>query len=245
MHCAILNDPAGLLRARRAAWDGYVGATRNVVDAANTVGAHVVLDLHRLGLRRHAGRRDRRRAAQPDQRLRLPEGRQRARRARARTSAARWRGSPASRACTGRGPDAPRAQDAGFGYLVAVAGRRAARRAAVHGVGGPDINMIATPTLATDAAELMWRLRRARAHRHLPLLRRRVGAPRQARAPRRGRVRARRRPAAHRPPRSRRCSRAAASRTTRASTRGRPPRRWASSCPASTRCSRASASSWR
>jgi dTDP-4-dehydrorhamnose reductase len=33
VHCAILNDPAGLLHARRAAWEGYVGATRSVVDA--------------------------------------------------------------------------------------------------------------------------------------------------------------------------------------------------------------------
>ena len=43
VHCAILNDPVALERDRRAAWDGYVGATRNVVDAANAVGAHVVL----------------------------------------------------------------------------------------------------------------------------------------------------------------------------------------------------------
>jgi dTDP-4-dehydrorhamnose reductase len=41
VHCAILNDPVALERDRRAAWAGYVGATRNVVDAAN--GAHVVL----------------------------------------------------------------------------------------------------------------------------------------------------------------------------------------------------------
>jgi len=43
VHCAILNDPVALPHDRRAAWAGYVGATRNVVDAANAVGAHVVL----------------------------------------------------------------------------------------------------------------------------------------------------------------------------------------------------------
>ena len=43
VHAAIWNDPAGLLADRRRAWDGYVGATRNVVDAANATGAHVVL----------------------------------------------------------------------------------------------------------------------------------------------------------------------------------------------------------
>src|SRR4051795_2477227 len=43
VHTAIWNDFAGLTRERRRAWDSYVGATRNVVDAANAVGAHVVL----------------------------------------------------------------------------------------------------------------------------------------------------------------------------------------------------------
>ena len=38
------NDPAATGCATGArAWDGYVGATRNVVDAANAAGAHVVL----------------------------------------------------------------------------------------------------------------------------------------------------------------------------------------------------------
>jgi dTDP-4-dehydrorhamnose reductase len=43
VHAAIWNDPAGLTADRRRAWDGYVGATRNVVDAANGAGAQVVL----------------------------------------------------------------------------------------------------------------------------------------------------------------------------------------------------------
>src|SRR4051794_9444332 len=43
VHAAIWNEPAGLLSDRRRAWAGYVGATRNVVDAANAAGAHVVL----------------------------------------------------------------------------------------------------------------------------------------------------------------------------------------------------------
>ena len=41
MHCAILNDLTDLAANRRAAWDGYVGATRNVVEAAGD--AQVVL----------------------------------------------------------------------------------------------------------------------------------------------------------------------------------------------------------
>src|SRR5438067_12989120 len=43
VHCAILNDFDRLYRDRRAGWDAYVGATRNVVDGANAVGAKVVL----------------------------------------------------------------------------------------------------------------------------------------------------------------------------------------------------------
>ncbi len=43
VHAAIWNDPGMLRRDWRRAWDAYVGATRNVVAAANAVGAQVVL----------------------------------------------------------------------------------------------------------------------------------------------------------------------------------------------------------
>jgi dTDP-4-dehydrorhamnose reductase len=54
-------------------------------------------------------------------------------------------------------PSAPRAQDAGFGYFVVslVDALRAGERFAVWD--GPGINRLATPTLATDAGELIWR----------------------------------------------------------------------------------------
>jgi dTDP-4-dehydrorhamnose reductase len=54
-------------------------------------------------------------------------------------------------------PNAPRTQDAGFGYLVGslVDALRAGRRFTVWD--GPGLNRLATPTLATDAAELVWR----------------------------------------------------------------------------------------
>lgn len=41
VHLAILNDFHGIYRDRRAAYDDYVGLTRRVVQAANTVGAIV------------------------------------------------------------------------------------------------------------------------------------------------------------------------------------------------------------
>ena len=43
VHAAIWNDPNALLSDRRRARDAYVGATRNVVGAANAVDARVVL----------------------------------------------------------------------------------------------------------------------------------------------------------------------------------------------------------
>ncbi|MBV9603483.1 MAG: sugar nucleotide-binding protein, partial [Solirubrobacterales bacterium] len=43
VHAAIWNDPVRLLTDRRRARAAYVGATRNVVAAANAVDAHVVL----------------------------------------------------------------------------------------------------------------------------------------------------------------------------------------------------------
>jgi dTDP-4-dehydrorhamnose reductase len=54
-------------------------------------------------------------------------------------------------------PQLPRQQDAGFGYLCAslVHTLREGQRFTVWE--SPDINCIATPTLASDAAELVWR----------------------------------------------------------------------------------------
>jgi dTDP-4-dehydrorhamnose reductase len=54
-------------------------------------------------------------------------------------------------------PQTPREQDAGFGYLAAsiVDALRAGRPFTVWRDGR--INTVATPTLASDAAELMWR----------------------------------------------------------------------------------------
>jgi dTDP-4-dehydrorhamnose reductase len=69
--------------------------------------------------------------------------------------------SAAHESSAGSGPPAgapPREQDAGFGYFVAALVQRL-RKGERFGVWESDrINMVATPTLATDAAELMWRI---------------------------------------------------------------------------------------
>ena len=156
VHAAIWNDPAGLRSDRRRAWDAYVGGTRHVVAAANAIDAHVVLvstDWVFDGTQGPAGE-----SAPPNpintygflkacSELIVTE-------------------------CAGRGtiariagvqgvhrarPSAPRAQDAGFGYLVVslVDALRAGERFTLWD--GPGLNRLATPTLASDAAELVRR----------------------------------------------------------------------------------------
>ena len=72
----------------------------------------------------------------------------------------------------------PRRQDAGFGYLVASIAD-ALRAGQPFTVWESDaINTVATPTLATDAAELVHAICRARADGHVPLRRRRGRRPR-------------------------------------------------------------------
>jgi dTDP-4-dehydrorhamnose reductase len=156
VHAAIWNDPAGLRRDRVRAWASYVGATRNVVDAANAAGAHVVLvstdwvfdgtqgpaaedappaPVNTYGFLKAASE------------LVVTERAERGTVARvAGVQGVHW-----------ARPQTPRAQDAGFGYLVAsiVDALRAGRPFTVWR--GAGINAVATPTLATDAGDLVWR----------------------------------------------------------------------------------------
>ena len=154
VHAAILNDPAAMAADKAAAWAAYVGATRHVADAANASGAHVVLvstDWVFDGTQGPA-----REDAPPNpvnqygflkaaSELVLLERAERGTVARV----AGVQGIHRAR------PRAPRAQDHGFGYLVAslVEALRADRPFTVWE--SPAINTLATPTLATGAAELI------------------------------------------------------------------------------------------
>jgi dTDP-4-dehydrorhamnose reductase len=156
VHAAIWNAFADLERDRPRAWAAYVAATRNVVDAANATGIPVVListDWVFDGTQGPAAE-----DAPPNpvnaygflkaaSELVVTE---RARRGIVARIAA-VQGVHRAR------PSAPRAQDAGFGYFVAalVDTLRAGRRFTVWD--GPGLNALATPTLATDAGELIWR----------------------------------------------------------------------------------------
>ena len=155
VHCAILNDFGALYADRRAGWDAYVGATRNLVDAANDVGARVVLvstDWVFDGTQGGASE------VTPPNPINL-YGFLKAASELVVTERAE-RGSVARIAAVQGWPSGalPREQDAGFGYFVSalVERLRAGERFGVWE--GHDINMVATPTLASDAAELMWRI---------------------------------------------------------------------------------------
>jgi dTDP-4-dehydrorhamnose reductase len=156
VHAAIWNDPAGLRSDRRRAWRSYVGATRNVVAAANAIDAHVVListDWVFDGSQGPAGE------VEPPNPINAYGFLKACSELVAQESAAR---GTIARIAGVQGvhrarPETPRVQDAGFGYLVMslVDALRAGERFAVWD--GEGINRLATPTLATDAAGLIWR----------------------------------------------------------------------------------------
>jgi dTDP-4-dehydrorhamnose reductase len=155
VHAAILNDFRRLYGDRREAWEHYVGATRNVVDAANASGARVVLlstdwvfdgtqggatettppnPINLYGFLKAASELVVQQRAEHGAVARVSG-----------VNGVHW-----------ARPEAPRRQDAGFGYFVLslVDAVRAGERFTVWE--SPDINMVATPTLASDAAELIW-----------------------------------------------------------------------------------------
>jgi dTDP-4-dehydrorhamnose reductase len=156
VHSAIWNAFAELTRDRRRAWDSYIGATRHLVDAANAIGARVVLmstDWVFDGTQGPAAEDEPPNPINPYGFLKAASELVVTERAE-RGTVARIAGVQGIH--WGR-PEAPRAQDAGFGYFVAslVDALRAGQRFEVWD--DPRLNTRATPTLASDAAELIWR----------------------------------------------------------------------------------------
>jgi dTDP-4-dehydrorhamnose reductase len=154
VHAAILNDFGRLYRERRLAWDAYVGATRHVVDAANAVRALAVLvstDWVFDGTRPGATEDEPPHPVNLYGFLKAASELVVAERA-ARGAVARVGGVQGVHWAR---PATPRRQDAGFGYLVASIADtlRAGQPFTVWE--SDSINCIATPTLATDAADMV------------------------------------------------------------------------------------------
>jgi dTDP-4-dehydrorhamnose reductase len=156
VHAAIWNDPQALISRRHRAWEAYVGATRNVVDAANAVDARVVLvstDWVFDGTRGPVRESDPPNPVNPygflkaASELVVTERAERGTVARIAAVQGVHRG----------GGGVPRAQDAGFGYLVASMVECLRARQVFTVWDGDGLNRRATPTLASDAAELIWR----------------------------------------------------------------------------------------
>ena len=152
VHCAIMNDWAKMHADRQAAWDSYVGATRNYAEAAADVGVPMclistdwVFDGTQSGATEDT----------PPNPINL-YGYLKA------TSelVALERGASVARVMGVNGthwarPTTPRAQDPGFGYFVAslVDALEAGRPFTVWE--GDDINGIASPSLAAHCGEVV------------------------------------------------------------------------------------------
>lgn len=152
VHCAIMNDLAGMYANRRAGWDAYVEATRSTLAAAQAVDAAYVFistdwvfdgtqggadestppnPINLYGMYKFAGE------------LITIEGG---------GAVARLSGVNGLHRCR---PESPRGQDPGFGYFVASI-------ADTLRIGKPftvwesdKINMLATPSLASESAEMI------------------------------------------------------------------------------------------
>jgi dTDP-4-dehydrorhamnose reductase len=150
VHCAILNDLGKLYTHRREAWAAYVGATRNLV----ATGVPLVLvstDWVFDGTQSGAAEDE------PPNPINAYGFLKAASELVVNSNGAVARIAGVQGVHWAR-PETPRRQDAGFGYLAAslVEALRAGRRFTVWE--DPALNSVATPTLASDAAEMIWRI---------------------------------------------------------------------------------------
>ena len=157
IHAAILNDFTTLYANRRLAWDVYVRATRELVDAANLIGATFVFVSTDWVFDGTQSRADEMTAPNPVNYygvLKLMGETVTLERAR-HPIVARIAGVHGVHWSRGVGP---RSQDAGFGHYVGalVDALSAGEHFTVWR--GPDLNEFATPSLASESGEMMLRL---------------------------------------------------------------------------------------
>lgn len=152
VHCAILNDIAALYRDRAAGWEAYVGATRATLDAATAADVPYVListdwvydgtqhladeetppaPVNLYGMYKFAS-----------EMVTLERG----------GAVARVSGVNGLHRCR---PDTPRSQDPGYGYFVASLVDALSRGDSFTVWESDEINMLATPSLASETAEMI------------------------------------------------------------------------------------------
>jgi len=154
VHAAILNDPAGLFADRHRAWGSYVGATRSLADAANEAGALLVTISTDWVFDGRDGGYAEDTPPNPVNFYGVLKAMselvtlERARRA----AVARIAGVMGVHRAR---PVLPRGQDAGFGYFVASLADALERHEPFTVWESDEINVRATPSLASHSARLV------------------------------------------------------------------------------------------
>jgi dTDP-4-dehydrorhamnose reductase len=152
IHCAILNDFGALYRDRHAAWQAYVTATASAAEGARSVDAAFVVVSTDWVFDGTQGGAD---EATPPNPINL-YGVLKV----ASEIVAAERGGAVARISGVNGvhrarPDSPRRQDPGFGYFVASLVDSLRRGDPFTVWEADNINMVATPSLASDSADLI------------------------------------------------------------------------------------------
>jgi dTDP-4-dehydrorhamnose reductase len=157
VHSAILNDFRRLYSHRAEAWAAYVGSTRALADAANRAGAQLVLVSTDWVFDGTQGGADERTPPNPVNAYGFLKAASELVVAERAELGAVARLSGVNGVHWAR-PDAPRRQDAGFGYFVLSIVDALSKGDRFSVWDGPAINCIASPVLASAAAELVWRI---------------------------------------------------------------------------------------
>ena len=155
VHSMILNDLHGIYNQRELAWRSYVDATLTLTDAANRVGAKLIVvstdwvfDGTQVGADEHTPPNPVNYygvlKALSEQAALLRADRAAVARVSA-VNGVHWARS-----------EMPRGQDPGFGYFVTTVLDAVSQKEPFGVWEGSDINMTATPSLASECAEAMW-----------------------------------------------------------------------------------------
>jgi len=152
VHCAILNDPSRLRTEPELAQASYVGATRSLAEAAVQFGASLILVSTDWVFDGTQSEADEQTGTRPINRYGQLKAESEVAALALGGSVARMSGVNGLHRAR---PDAPRTQDAGFGYFVCSLVDTLRRGDPFVVWEADDINMVATPSLASESAAMI------------------------------------------------------------------------------------------